>query len=479
MAHASPHSLRARIAHYASHALVIASATLLLDHAGMLEWLDTIALRLASTYASGTGTDDTSAPSRERAAVLPPAIVAIDDTLWETDFRQASPLRRDVLRTLVAGIIAHRPDELFIDLDLSPGPAAQPPDEDDRAQGDLDALLAAASASGKTRMVLAAPFPVEDNALRESKRQWMLRLCASGVEFGLAQIDSVQGTVLRQNFNLPLLFARPRHAPIRHDEGDTAATGTTLCALAGTAAGAIFLDPRAEAQRRSLYGWVPSTYPVRPDAFTAQPGRDLFLLARADDVSRLPDFAGRTVFFGSNADVRDRFITVRGEMTGLRVHAAMYANALHPPERLAERHVASYLMEWALGIVAGIAFASGWRRYNDATLRATRDGAISWADAWRPWGWLLFNLAGLVLTVWVLMYIAGRTLAGWGWINPAPVIVGMFIDSLIGSRTDPAHDRHAAHGAPHGGLSDKRAAVAFILCAPIVLGAWYVIAVHG
>ncbi|MEO8754956.1 MAG: CHASE2 domain-containing protein [Casimicrobiaceae bacterium] len=477
MTPAPKHSLRARIAHHASHALVIASATLLLDHAGMLEWLDTIALRLASTYAADARPDDGASPPQGLAPPQRPVIVAIDDTLWETEFRQASPLRRDVLRTLLAALVAHHPAYLYVDLDLSPGPA-RPSDERDTAQDDLDALLAATAASSTTKIVLAAPFPVEDNALRETKRQWMRSLCTAGIEFGLAQIESVQGTVLRQNFNLPLLFARPRQPLAARGEGDAASAGTTLCGLAGTAPGAIFLDPRVEAQGRTLYGWVPSPYPVRPDAFTAEPGRDLFLLARAEDVSRLPDFAGRTVFFGSNADVRDRFITVRGEMTGLRVHAALYTNALHPPERLAERHVASYLMEWALGIVAGIVFAAGWGRYNDATLRAARDGAISWADALRPWGWLLFNLAGLVLTVWFLMYIAGRTLAGWGWINPAPVIVGMFIDSLIGSRTEP-HERHAAHGAARGMLSNKRAVVAFILCAPIVLGAWYVIAAHG
>jgi len=470
-------ALRARLAHHASHALVIASATLLLDHAGMLQWLDTIALRLASTYAA----DPTPGPgtSRDLSPAERPVIVAIDEALWETEFQQTSPLRRDVLRRLLAALIAHDPETIFVDLDLSPGPAAHSADERDRAQQDLDALLAAASGTRRTHIVLAAPFPVEDDAVRETKRQWMLGHCAAGVEFGLAQIASAQGTVLRQNFNLPLLFARTRQPSARPTEGPAPPAGATLCDLAKTASGAIFLDPRADAQGPSLYGWVPSMYPVRPDAFTVQPGRDLFLLARADDVSRLPDLAGRTVFFGSNADVRDRFMTVRGEMTGLRVHAAMYTNALHPPEQFSEHYIASYVAEWVLGIAVGFAFAAGWRRYNDATLHAARGGAISWADAWRPWGWLLVNLVGLVFTLWFLMYIAGRTLAGWGWINPAPVIVGMFIDSLLGSRADLAHGAHEAPAGWRGRLANKRAVVAFMLCAPVVLCAWYVLATRG
>ncbi|MEP7206534.1 MAG: CHASE2 domain-containing protein [Casimicrobiaceae bacterium] len=472
----SHHSLRERLAHHASHALVIASATLLLDHAGMLQWLDAISLRLAATYAFTAVPADEPAALKSPAPADRPVIVAIDDTLWETTFRQESPLRRAVLRTLLTTLIARHPSNIYIDLDLSPGPAAQPGDDRDAAQRDLDALLAATSKGGHTRLVLAAPLPVEDDTLRETKRQWMLGLCAAGVEFGLAQIASAQGTVLRQNFNLPLLFARPPQAPKRYQERTAKPAGDTLCDLARSASAAIFLDLRADAQGPTAYGRAPSMHPVRPGAFAAVPGRDLILLARMDDAARLPDLAGRTVFFGSNADLRDRFMTVRGEMSGLRVHAALYANALHPPEQFAERHVTSYLTEWALGVAAGWAFAMGWGRYNDATLRAAQEQVVSWADAWRPWGWLSLNLAGFVLALWLLMVVAGRTLAGWGWINPAPVIVGMFIDSLIGSRVHPAHTAHSAHVVWREWLTNRRRVVAFILCAPIVLSAWYVLA---
>jgi hypothetical protein len=77
--------------------------------------------------------------------------------------------------------------------------------------------------------------------------------------------------------------------------------------------------------------------------------------------------------------------------------------------------------------------------------------------------------------LWLLMVVAGRTLAGWGWINPAPVIVGMFIDSLIGSRIHPEHAAHATRAGWRAWFDDKRRVVAFIICAPIVMGAWYVL----
>src|SRR5262245_39201476 len=106
--HATPHSWRASLPHYALHALVIASASLLLDHAGALAWLDATTLRVAASLADDEPRGD-EAPSEADAARDLPVIVSIADTLWETEFRQESPLSRATLQKILAPIASSRP----------------------------------------------------------------------------------------------------------------------------------------------------------------------------------------------------------------------------------------------------------------------------------------------------------------------------------------------------------------------------------
>lgn len=447
--------------HHARAALAVGSVVTLLHAAGALAWLDALMWRIAA----GAGPlvqqkVDPKAP--------PPAVLVIGAPLYETAFAQASPLSTAKLARLLDTIAAHGnpgPARLVVDLDLSPGPAEAPADPGRQA---LDASVRRLVEAGGT-LVLPLPIRVVTPELQLRKLQWLRSVCALNqaertgrVVFGLAQVTTHQGVVTQFDANLPtlgVLAARPADR-LRVCERAQATTGNWQAALLGTA-----FDDRALLAKGDSGAWRP--YNLRLFGPAAPVGV-------LDSLDRLPAeagaLAGRVVFVGGAYNPQDRFVVpLEGNsrpVEGVMVHAAAFDSLARPVATVSG--LAAFALDVLTGVLLGYAFAAswGWHRRIEARCR----GAHTLGAHWAPRLSLLLNFAGALALAVVFLVVARLFLFPLDlWVNPGPMVIGVFAKFALGSGSDPHHGdaHHANTDAPTRLLGLDRAALALLVLAAV------------
>lgn len=393
--------------HHLAVAMVVASVLLIIDSFGYLNWLDSFSLRAASTLSAKPLT----VADQPQWSADAPRVLLISERMYETEFQQISPLDRKVLARLLENVGAQAPRAIVIDLDISPVQALT----DDPLDKQLIEL------AKKTRLVLATPFTVATPALREKKREWMQRLCRANVHFGFAHLAMSQGMVLRYPQEMPLLgmLARPESA------------SDAVCRLVEQGEEkAFFLAPEFDA---GLY--------FASDVIRKQAPIDMHFLAGSASVLHRLNGSGdalsefglqdKVVFLGSAYDPRDVFVTPFGIVQGSVLHSAVYFSELSPKKLVG--HGAAFLFDLVVGVAAGFLFGATWGRYNVA-IRAAEEHPADWGRYLLARGLLLFNFFILLLSILLLFRASAWLLQADYWNNPGPVLLGMFIKSLLASR---------------------------------------------
>jgi hypothetical protein len=422
------------VLHHMLAAATLATAVLALEHLRLLDWLDAAMLRMVAPVISDNN-----------GAELP-QLVLIDATAYADRFALRSPLDSAQLTTVVADLLAAHPVTLLVDLQLEPAlgePEVRP----------LDRLLQAAShdPAGATRIVLPVPesrTPTVDRAALA----WMRSLCESGVTFGSAQLLSHFGAVIRIDDDprtlAALARATPRAQPGVREPHAPATSGTdarangVACGLAANAPDlgtvlTLMSASDANEQRTepmspgALKGVVDAAIAWRPDAtrvaLSAHPPRVLVL--------------------GGDYDERDRFVTSAGNtpVPGVAVHAAAIASH----GRIQTSHVRAWLFDVAVGTLLGMLFTALWTgvaRFSPLPPQPEpkRQGLLWFAL--KAWGQL--SLATCVWAValligWAFMAGSGILLKHGLWMNPGPVVLGMFLHALL--LKDDRQGHEAAH----------------------------------
>ena len=96
----------------------------------------------------------------------------------------------------------------------------------------------------------------------------------------------------------------------------------------------------------------------------------------------------------------------------------------------------------------GYLFHASWSRYNRAAALAPLEAGAPahWPSYFRARAWLMANFALMLGLVVLLAYLSGWLLRSDLWVNPGPVIIGVFIKTILASR---AHIRHAQVDTEH------------------------------
>lgn len=416
--------------HHLSVALAFASLVFIFEHAGLLNWLDSLSLRVVSSL------HQQGAFGSEQQQSLPsdPVVVSVSPEMYEREFAQRSPLDRNKLAALIDGLAAARPAVIAIDLDLSPAT----PMKDD-AQAVLDAALLRASDQG-IRVVATTPVPVTTDALFDAKYAWMRALCEAGVGFGYPYVPMTQGVTLRM---LPLPGSLASQAHVALESGNAAGAGSPCAqAMAGPEASG-FLSRDFPVAQAMLPGTTQQ--PIRVEVLS-RIFRTQHTLTATADVATLPSLAGRVVFLGGNFDPQDEFATVLGPTNGLAIHATAFASRETPTSNL--QHTWAFVIDLLIGTLAGFAFHATWHRYNQAAAALARAQAPFWRSYLAARGWMLGNL--LVLSAFLLVVFAW---SGWLlrhdlWNNPGPMLLGVFIKMAIASRVELVADTARHQRAP-------------------------------
>jgi len=424
------HSLT-HVGHHVFHhflvALALASAVLILEHYGLLNWLDSVALRTV-------GVMETSNPAHPSGIDAAPVPLLIGDTYFEQEFEQQSPLNRKELTRLISRIVEQKPRMLAVDIDLSPGPLGA---LGNAGQEELDALLIGTAKAGKLPVVLTLPYPVITDSLFEVKYSWVKSLCEAGVRFSFPHLVLSQGVAMRYPVLQPTLgvvahLAITEGAPestkeVTHESGVV----SDVCAqIAKGPDSAVFLSKHLVMEKVLVAEELREQHPINPD-YLRNVTRLQRVLTAGKIGEQLEHLEGRTVFLGSEFDARDEFLTPFGPFRGTTLHAAINYSEQHP---IHASHITALVLDLVFGIIAGFIFGAIWERTNRASAKLAAH-----PDAWRSWlrarVWLAMALAILAIMLIGLFYGSAVLLSHNLWNNPGPMIIGVFVKSLLASRS--------------------------------------------
>lgn len=417
-------------AHHFAVALVLASVVLILEYHGMLNWLDSVSLRTVGTLQTTEGDSSKLGPKDAPISLL------IGDDYFESAFRQESPLDRRELTRLIDRILQGRPVVLAIDLDLSPGPVGSP---GSAGQEGLDALLMRYAQSEKQPIILTAPFPVSSSELFSVKHAWMAKMCGAGIAFAYPHIVLSQGLVMRYAFKQPSLgiVASAREGNVYPD----------LCqdVLAG-ADKTLFLSKAFAPESALAVDDLRGQRPISPDYL--RHANALQRVIQENDLSNaMMGLRDRPVFLGSQFDSRDEFLTPYGPLKGTVVHAATFYSERRPTH--AVTHGVAVLLDLVFGVAAGFLFGAVWQRTNTAAI-ALDAGSVSLRNWFVARGWLLMAFGLLIVWLTMLFYASAWLLTHDLWNNPGPMIVGVFVKTLLASRIGLRDRGHHAESSSHG-----------------------------
>lgn len=405
-------------------ALILFSVVVILEHHGWMNWLDSLSLRAASTmhFDLPFGGKDAPAVQTDR-----PLTILISDEMFEREFKQISPLDRDRLAELIDPILAGKPKNLVIDLDLSPGPG----DTDASGQTRLNNLLMERAGTG-TRIVLASPFPVLGDELLAKKLAWMVRLCDAGVDFAYPFLLESQGLVLRYPGEIETIGRVTRR------EHTAATEPETLCFQAKQGvAHAAFLDKNLPVDFSTEQNNFETQHLLNPAFFDAV---DSIRLSQLTDI-KAADLNGRTIVLGSGFNANDQFNTAFGKFEGAVLHAATIYSETYTTK---SNHYLAAFLDLGIGVLAGFLFHWTWGFFFHIPSHLLRGNGKNWlAYTWQR-GWLLISIASFGMVVVALAMASGALFRNGWWINPGPMILGLFVKSLIASRP------HAEQAPPRG-----------------------------
>lgn len=452
--------------HHFIAAVMLASMMQALETRHLLEWLDGAMLRV-SAGASGSGSPESDPGKRYR-----PGIVDITPDAFSAVFQERRPLDRDRLHELLEAISRRHPEILAVDIDVSPAIYERD------APRAMDQLLKRLVQSGM-QIALVLPDPSDANVNLE----WIRARCADGVHFASPLITERMGAVTRIDINTPSLAAialqlasRPRIAPTAGPAHASPNLADQICeaaehaqsehALADTARlpasepGESKLEPR-------------ETVPLHPAAVAMRnfiPTTSDVVLADGHAGVAGTAALGPVVFVGGSYDVGDNFESAQGPLQGLYMHAASYTSLAM---KTSEVHRLGVLAgDIVLGVILGFLFGKAWESYGDRTrtvqghwqqVMTAKDPmfgingkrkSLCRARTDAVFG-LLANRIWLVAT-WVIpcalaaaaVYFAHWFLREGWWINPGPIILGMFLHAM--SLRHTAAKGNEKHGHEHG-----------------------------
>ena len=412
--------------HHAFVAGVMASAVLGMEQFHLLDWLDAVMLRVV---APTTAQYDQPLPPRS------PQLVLIDGQTYADVFGLRSPLDRDPLGLLLTDVLAAKPSTVLIDLQLEPavGESADRP---------LDRLLKAAARS--TRIVLPLPES-RTPALDKVAATWMRDQCRAGVVFGSAQLRSHFGAVIRIDEDAMSMasLARGRTSLGSKDRPAIDGLGEAQNSeKVSTTHGALCELVELTGDLESLWQLMraagdqaPTSEPISPSTLRGILKESLnWRMDRSREIlkTRQP----QTIVVGGAYDDRDTFLThaKNAPVPG----AALFTAAIAGHGLVRTSHIYGWCTDVVIGTVLGFIFVSCWRRIRICANRKGRQLFCLLQGTVRllATAWLELLLATLLWAFAIgfafgLMHISGLLIDRGLWLNPGPVVMGIFLHALL------------------------------------------------
>jgi hypothetical protein len=360
---------------------------------------------------------------------LPPEtlVVTIQQDLFETRFNGQSPIPRRAFTTFLERVVKTFSEVkvLGIDYDLSPFGG----DREERKG--LDKFLTSPPRPG-LKIVLIHHLPVETPSLCRTKKDWEQQMQDHGVVFGRHELvhHSFLDVVVKYEPG-PDHFAHQLSAAAKGEtaKGETAKGETTPidvdCGPARTPHGRHL--ERINFLRAMNHVHICPVWSDESESLKecAEHAKEQHLAKKQPQIT--------TVVVAADYDYGDRFITpVDDKTAGGALHA--YA-AYSIDDRLQVRHGLAFLLDSMLGWGAGWIFLRFWMKFHETHRPSARLGLV------------VLNLGFATVVGAIVMLLGPAFLVNGIWMNPGPMLIGLFVDSWHTGLVSPALVRNDGNSA--------------------------------
>ena len=381
-------------------AIFVASCVVILDGYDWLEDLKIDTLQLALPLLLQTDPEFPETYNNEFGSTK---VITINDKLYETKFKQSSPLDRYELHNIFEQILENKPKVLAVDLDLSPGPEGS-------TEGETELYNLLKQAKG-TEIVLITPDKVYSDDLINRKVQWMKEMCVyEHIHFGFPYLYSINGVVFKHLRDSDSFANQIYQAAVKQgfstNKSRKSDSPNTIC----------------EDKQFNCFVSAKAPADISPESkllnYKFLDYIEPFRIAGNLKVNT-NKLKEQVVLLGGSYGSTDKYETPVGALAGVYIHAASYYSRVNPVEDLS--HVLTYLVEIVVSTVLGVTFYSlaRWYRKTHSLLS------------------IVSNLGLQLPLMYIFILIAGYFLRFNLWINPAPLIIGMEIHALLASVEEP------------------------------------------
>jgi CHASE2 domain len=409
----------------------LASVLVCLEHFHIFDWADAVTLEIAGASTSEQEDFEKLKTRVEKSRVN---LIAIDDATFTSAFNQTSPLNRDRLNQLIVAVSKTQPKIIVIDVDIAPASGELAEGERWVGARSLDKTLVRLAKEAGIPIVI--PIPSVALNMFNPTHKWMQFLCKEGIYFASPKLIEHFGAVSK----MPLEAATLGRVASRLDNG---LKDNRVCEAVNSSpsASVFFAETEIQFQTRGQKS-VPLNIHMLSARYLEQVTSRVVYKNSEFALSPEPT-AGRIALIGGTYGNVDLQGTPKGAVFGVGVHAASIETFNNPVGKV--HQIQSFLVDLIIGTFLGLAFGWSWKildasdqKFGDIVnksfdLDKQLKKHLALYFATRVMGLLLLITVVAVpfVLTFVTLVILKNLLSLGIWTNPAPLIFGLFIHSIV------------------------------------------------
>ncbi|MBE0496630.1 MAG: CHASE2 domain-containing protein [Campylobacterales bacterium] len=328
-------------------------------------------------------------------------VLMVGDYYYEKYFNATSPLDTKELALIIKNIASKGPSAIVLDFDISPDVDFKNLDTTFLPR-EIDTLLSAVQ-QNNTKVFLPFSFKAETKENKKLKQEWFNYMCSQGIILGTPAIQ--------ENFGAALTYLSfPNHISILASSGEN----SSICShiLSEESIDAINTHMKKELKK------ISHEFSIN---FTGIQKRTLELLTK--EQLRDVDLKDKVVFLGGSYGYSDKYLTPSSEVNGVEILEAIYYTQSHKIEKadIVFSSVVDVVNGFLFGILLSFLLRNRLRFFRGEHYELYT--IINILVFILLGAWMVFSLK-LSAYMFVHFYI---------WLNPIPIIFGMFLDAIFAS----------------------------------------------
>gem|GEM_PF-1546413 len=325
-------------------------------------------------------------------------VILISNQLFEKEFNSITPLNKDRLSILVKTILEKKPKSLIFDLDISPDYDFFKNEQN--LNQELYTILA--DYANELPIVLPYVFIAQTNENKNLKSLWIDKICKENIKFALPFISNELGSVLQY----------------RHYKNQTSIFSYKLNnneKVSGICNSGNYQNIEYILSENEKKYHTGKTMPINYHKIN----NSTMVLDNFNDIEKY-DFKDKTIFLGGGYGFGDKYLTPYGEKFGVEILNAIYYTQSHKINH-ASAITTLIVFDISIGLSFGFLIAYLLKKRQNANIQSKIT---------------LYNMT-LLLTIVLFSFLSLWISASifhdfYLWLNPIPILVGMFIDSIMG-----------------------------------------------